>query len=163
MYKAVITTSNELRHFNKNHSRQNGQFISGDGDGDGIVDDHHSGKKSAVPRGIEKLPLAKTAERPPKKSKLSKSSVFKTTALNGYMDDNGEIDYGAFTKSGVKKTIGALGAIGVGHFLSNSDNLVASGIGYVTEMLGFLGLGYGSTQTLIGAVALSSQKKKSKS
>lgn len=40
IYKAVITYSNELCHFNKNHSRQNGQFISGDGDGDGIVDDH---------------------------------------------------------------------------------------------------------------------------
>lgn len=40
MYKAVITTNNELRHFNKNHSRQNGQFISGDGDGDGSANDH---------------------------------------------------------------------------------------------------------------------------
>lgn len=29
-----------LIHFNKNHSKANGQFISGDGDGDGIVDDH---------------------------------------------------------------------------------------------------------------------------
>ena len=32
-------------HFNKNHSKANGQFISGDGDGDGIADDHaHRGK-----------------------------------------------------------------------------------------------------------------------
>ena len=30
-----------LIHFNKNHSPKNGQFVSGDGDGDGIVDDHH--------------------------------------------------------------------------------------------------------------------------
>ena len=29
-----------LIHFNKNHSAKNGQFVSGDGDGDGIVDDH---------------------------------------------------------------------------------------------------------------------------
>ena len=35
MYKAVITTSNELMHFNKNHNPANGQFTSGDGDGDG--------------------------------------------------------------------------------------------------------------------------------
>ena len=35
-----------LVHFNKNHSKANGQFISGDGDGDGIIDDHaHRGKK----------------------------------------------------------------------------------------------------------------------
>lgn len=31
---------NYLIHFNKNHSSKNGQFISGDGDGDGIADDH---------------------------------------------------------------------------------------------------------------------------
>lgn len=29
-----------LVHFNQNHSSSNGQFISGDGDGDGVVDDH---------------------------------------------------------------------------------------------------------------------------
>lgn len=33
---------NYLAHFNKNHSKANGQFISGDGDGDGVVDDHHN-------------------------------------------------------------------------------------------------------------------------
>lgn len=31
-----------LIHFNKNHSKKNGQFDSGDGDGDGIRDDHHN-------------------------------------------------------------------------------------------------------------------------
>ena len=35
-----------LVHFNKNHSPKNGQFTSGDGDGDGISDDHaHRSKK----------------------------------------------------------------------------------------------------------------------
>lgn len=29
-----------LVHYNKNHSKSNGQFTSGDGDGDGIVNDH---------------------------------------------------------------------------------------------------------------------------
>lgn len=29
-----------LIHYNKNHSKANGQFISGDGDGDGVVNDH---------------------------------------------------------------------------------------------------------------------------
>lgn len=33
---------NYLIHFNKNHSKANGQFISGDGDDDGIIDDHHN-------------------------------------------------------------------------------------------------------------------------
>lgn len=29
-----------LVHYNKNHSKVNGQFVSGDGDGDGVVNDH---------------------------------------------------------------------------------------------------------------------------
>ena len=31
-----------LIHYNKNHSSKNGRFVSGDGDGDGISDDHHN-------------------------------------------------------------------------------------------------------------------------
>ena len=29
-----------LIHYNKNHSKANGQFVSGDGDGDGVANDH---------------------------------------------------------------------------------------------------------------------------
>lgn len=31
-----------LIHFNGNHSSKNGQFVSGDGDKDGVIDDHHN-------------------------------------------------------------------------------------------------------------------------
>lgn len=34
-----------LIHYNKNHSKANGQFVSGDGDGDGIVNDHANRRK----------------------------------------------------------------------------------------------------------------------
>ena len=45
-YKAVFN-DNSLCHYNKNHSSKNGQFISGDGDGDGIANDHaHRSEKS---------------------------------------------------------------------------------------------------------------------
>ena len=37
-----------LIHFNKNHSKKNGQFISGDGDGDGIPNDHAARKKEDI-------------------------------------------------------------------------------------------------------------------
>lgn len=37
-----------LIHFNKNHSPKNGQFISGDGDADGVRDDHHNYSKNKV-------------------------------------------------------------------------------------------------------------------
>jgi len=42
-----------LAHFNGNHSRHNGQFINGDGDNDGIIDDHHNysrNKKDLAPQ-----------------------------------------------------------------------------------------------------------------
>lgn len=38
-----------LVHFNKNHSKSNGQFVSGDGDGDGIANDHANQKKQLTP------------------------------------------------------------------------------------------------------------------
>ena len=37
-----------LVHFNQNHSAKNGQFISGDGDGDGIVNDHKNQKTTTT-------------------------------------------------------------------------------------------------------------------
>lgn len=39
-----------LIHYNKNHSKTNGQFVSGDGDGDGITNDQHHKKESKVYR-----------------------------------------------------------------------------------------------------------------
>lgn len=36
-----MTYPSYLVHYNKNHSKSNGQFVSGDGDGDGIADEHH--------------------------------------------------------------------------------------------------------------------------
>ena len=38
-----------LVHYNKNHSKANGQFVSGDGDGDGVVNDHANQKKQLTP------------------------------------------------------------------------------------------------------------------
>jgi len=40
-----------LVHFNKNHSSKNGQFTSGDGDGDGIADDHHNQNSEGKKKG----------------------------------------------------------------------------------------------------------------
>ena len=35
-----------LMHFNRNHSSKNGQFVSGDGDGDGILNDNKNQRKA---------------------------------------------------------------------------------------------------------------------
>lgn len=50
MYKAVLASDTYLVHYNKNHSKANGQFTSGDGDGDGIADDHANQRKSQSDR-----------------------------------------------------------------------------------------------------------------
>lgn len=53
MYKATFNGSGEyLVHFNKNHSSKNGQFTSGDGDGDGIADDHRNQKEKKFYKSI---------------------------------------------------------------------------------------------------------------
>lgn len=55
MYKAVFN-DNYLCHYNKNHSKTNGQFTSGDGDGDGISNDHaHRIEKDGKKSGKQKL------------------------------------------------------------------------------------------------------------
>lgn len=43
-----------LVHFNKNHSKANGQFVSGDGDGDGVINDHANQKKQLTPEEKKK-------------------------------------------------------------------------------------------------------------
>lgn len=45
-HSVTVNCGNYLVHYNKNHSKANGQFTSGDGDGDGISDDHHNYKKN---------------------------------------------------------------------------------------------------------------------
>lgn len=42
------STSTYLIHFNKNHSSKDGKFTYGDGDGDGITDDHANQRKAKV-------------------------------------------------------------------------------------------------------------------
>ena len=44
---------NYLIHYNKNHSKANGQFVSGDGDGDGMVNDNANRRKGVWSAKIE--------------------------------------------------------------------------------------------------------------
>lgn len=55
-----------LIHYNKNHSKANGQFVSGDGDGDGISNDHNNQKKqltSAEKKAKERAQLKRTRKK----------------------------------------------------------------------------------------------------
>ena len=76
-----------LIHYNKNHSAKNGQFTSGDGDGDGIANDHaHRSKKSGkiiVGREKDRAKLKKTRQKIIKeqKEKLKKMDKGQKIAL----------------------------------------------------------------------------------
>ena len=63
MYKAVLASDTYLVHYNKNHSKANGQFTSGDGDGDGIANDHANQRKSQSDRLREATARAKKQKK----------------------------------------------------------------------------------------------------
>lgn len=65
---------NYLIHYNKNHSKVNGQFVSGDGDGDGQVNDHAQRSKGKQKKRI----FSNTA-----KGKALKRGVIATAAVGG--------------------------------------------------------------------------------
>lgn len=72
-YKAVINDPSYLCHFNKNHSKTNGQFTSGDGDGDGITNDHRNQKPfKSMSRKEQK---AYIKERQEKQNKIQNRSL----------------------------------------------------------------------------------------
>lgn len=52
-----------LIHFNKNHSKANGQFVRGDGDGDGTGDEHHRYSKNGVKPTNSSPKSSKTSSR----------------------------------------------------------------------------------------------------
>ena len=121
MYKAVINTTNDdyIMHFNKNHSPHDGKFTTGDGDGDGVADDHHSGNRTND--GSVSSISTKSSKQP------------KT--------------YGQTLKSkGTKKVIGGMGTMAVSTFLASSDNEIASGMGYLGLLVGAGVTGYGAYQ-----------------
>jgi hypothetical protein len=67
---------NYLIHYNKNHSSKNGQFTRGDGDGDGIANDHtHQSKIGSNQRILKRIGNASK----PNYSKTSKNPTSTTT------------------------------------------------------------------------------------
>lgn len=77
-----------LIHFNGNHSSKNGQFISGDGDKDGIVDDHAHRSKTVKRYSGEnaRANLAKDG------SYKVKKLIGKEQKKRGYKSDRSQIN-----------------------------------------------------------------------
>lgn len=78
---------NYLMHFNKNHSAHNGQFTSGDGDGDGVVNDHYNIKRNRHMKWRRNGDLT-SISRP-----IVKPPITKPTARIKPTKNHGKIDY----------------------------------------------------------------------
>ena len=76
-----------LIHFNKNHSPKNGQFTSGDGDADGVRDDHHNYKKNKVTNPDGKGVSVKTETKKNDEYEVEKTVISKTTGNKKAVDD----------------------------------------------------------------------------
>ena len=70
--------SDYLVHFNKNHDKK-GQFTYGDGDGDGIVDDHANQNKEGAGGKIKKAVAAYDSARDYVRSRQTKEDQYKIT------------------------------------------------------------------------------------
>ena len=66
---------NYLVHFNDNHSSKNGQFIRGDGDGDGQIDERHRYTKAIATAKAAKDKVVSTAKKVKSTVKEVKSTV----------------------------------------------------------------------------------------
>lgn len=93
-----------LIHYNKNHSAKNGQFTSGDGDGDGISNDHaHRSKKSAGNN------LKSTIKANKKKKSLGAGLLVSGTVGTGL--SAALASYGAETDHPIATVAGLIGSV----------------------------------------------------
>lgn len=119
-----------LIHYNKNHSKANGQFTSGDGDGDGIVNDHANQRKSQSGRS-------------------------NSDRLSGAIADAKRAK-----KKGLIWGLAGAGAVGTGSFLmelgSQSDNTALTVGGFLGAMAG---IGAATAGSMINAKANQRLKK----
>lgn len=122
---------NYLIHFNKNHSSSTGQFISGDGDGDGVVNDHKNQKSDSSSNRGWKNDAYKTGERIRNTGKKAlKSGITKLAIADG-------LTFVSAVSSVVSK---------------QTDSTIASGIAAVTAAAAVPLTAVGTTQVVTGAI-----------
>jgi len=59
----IVYRDNYLMHFNKNHDPKNGRFTFGDGDSDGVIDDHAHRVKEEAKRNLNPATAIRTIKR----------------------------------------------------------------------------------------------------
>lgn len=100
---------NYLVHFNKNHSTKNGQFVSGDGDGDGIIDDHHNQKSSNKKATTKATTTTGSSKSTKSKSANTAKTVKKTSEKDKYPKLKGVPKDRIYTMPSGEKVVKPLG------------------------------------------------------
>lgn len=113
---------NYLIHYNKNHSSKNGQFVSGDGDGDGITNDHAQRKGNGKNTGI----VARSKSR--KQRNTGIGMIAGATAL------------------------GAVGYAGNMYFGGVGDNVYAQGVSFAAQCAAIPIMAIGISKAVKGSV-----------
>ena len=143
-----IDYSEYLMHFNKNHDKKSGKFTYGDGDGDGIRDDHsNQSKKQSTSDGSKKTLVVSSPKNPRnpfsghKKTKIEVSDeaykeVMKADTKHaikrgtGYLLSGGAlIAAGVLTENPVALGVGAV------YLVSSAAHYVDSGTHFVNKMI----------------------------
>ena len=110
---------NYLIHYNKNHSSKNGQFVSGDGDGDGITNDHSQRSKKNTQDGQKHMSLKRARQiRNAGVSMLISGAAFQTLSVAAMNTDHEAVSYVASAAALPLLTVGAVqtvrGAVSAG-------------------------------------------------
>lgn len=162
------STSTYLVHFNKNHSSKDGKFTYGDGDGDGIIDDHRNGRKGQSGSSSRSSGSSKSTSKSGLKTKSNKVTQEQVDSwyINGKRVIGNSKLQGRTNSQlmghGAALTVAGAGGIVVGKLLENSGNLVAAGAGFVAETAGWFAVGYGTTEFGIGAAYEIHDRKQNK-
>lgn len=102
----IVYRDDYLMHFNKNHDPKNGRFTFGDGDNDGVVDDHaHRGERSKF-NSLNPVQAIKNIERAKKLNSIEykkhndtlikKGTKTQTLAFDEHRLDNADMFYATY-------------------------------------------------------------------
>lgn len=140
--------SEYLMHFNKNHDKKSGRFSFGDGDGDGIRDDHsNQSKKQSKSDGSKKTLVVSSPKNPRnpfsghKKTKIEVSDdaykeVMKADTKHAIKRGTGYLlSGGALIAAGVLTENPIVLGVGVTYLVSSAAHYVDSGTHFVNKMI----------------------------
>lgn len=140
--------SEYLMHFNKNHDKKSGRFSFGDGDGDGVRDDHsNQSKKQSTSDGSKKTIMISSPKNPHnpfsgrEKTKIEVSDdIYKEfmkadTKWDIIQGSSNLVSGGLFIASGVLTENPIALGIGVAYLVGSAANYVDAGTHFVNKAI----------------------------